>query len=117
MLRPGDRVYSVSDGAVVAVPILRVQRVEVVDHEMVRASFGDIALEMSPGHPTGDGRTFGTLVVGDSLFGATLGRVERVRIDRGATYDILPATESGTYFAGGVLVGSTLSRSSVLSRY
>jgi len=107
----GDRVYSVSGAAVVAVPLLRVQRVEVVDHEMVRAFFGDVALDLSPGHPTADGRTFGALLLGDALDGSRVTRLERVRIARGATYDILPDSQTGAYFAGGVLVGSTLARS------
>jgi len=31
-----------------------------------------------------------------------------VDYDEGFTYDILPASDSGTYFAGGALIGSTL---------
>ena len=34
--------------------------------------------------------------------------VETVPYRHEYTYDILPASDSGTYFAGGVLVGSTL---------
>jgi hypothetical protein len=32
------------------------------------------------------------------------------------TYDILPASDSGTYFAGGVLIGSTLGGDALSSR-
>jgi hypothetical protein len=65
---------------------------------------------MSARHPTADGGSFGTLQVG-----ATLGDVEIVAVDATPyphpfTYDILPATTSGSYFASGALVGTTLSR-------
>ena len=42
------------------------------------------------------------------LDGAIITRVESVRIDDGATYDLLPDSDTGTYFAAGTLVGSTL---------
>ena len=66
-------------------------------------------LEISPGHPTGDGRTFADLRA-DGLLDET----HRVRASTivpyayQRTYDILPASDTGTYFAGGALVGSTL---------
>jgi hypothetical protein len=66
-------------------------------------------LEISPGHPTADGRTFGDLARGSRLDDShTVDSAELVpyRFDR--TYDILPASSTGTYFAAGALVGSTL---------
>ncbi|MEO8213838.1 MAG: hypothetical protein ABI560_11625 [Myxococcales bacterium] len=65
-------------------------------------------LEMSSGHPTADGRTFGQLKSGDLLDGAQIisSRLIPYRFSR--TYDILPASDTGTYIAGGHLVGSTL---------
>ena len=65
-------------------------------------------LDISPGHPTADGRVFADLGAGDSLDRAKVANVVRVRISKGATYDILPGSDTGTYFAGGVLIGSTL---------
>lgn len=108
-LEPGDLVYSVVGAEVRAVPIRRIQRVEVHDHEMVRVVLSDGGvLEISPGHPTADGRVFGDLGAGDSLDGMTIAKIARVRISKDATYDILPDSDTGTYFAGGVLIGSTL---------
>jgi hypothetical protein len=65
---------------------------------------------MSPGHPTADGRTFGELHVGDRLEGGTVSAATIVDYDERFTFDILPDSDTGTYFAGGVHVGSTLAR-------
>jgi len=81
----------------------------VSDHRVVRVELesGRI-LEISPGHPTADGRTFGDLRAGDRLDGARVVSAELVPYMHGFTYDILPASDTGTYVAGGALIGSTL---------
>jgi hypothetical protein len=56
------------------------------------------AIEMSPGHPTAGGVPFSRLVAGE--------RLDEVHTIH--TYDILPASSTGAYFAAGALVGSTL---------
>jgi hypothetical protein len=66
------------------------------------------ALEISAPHPTADGRRFGDLRAGDSLGGVRIERSSVIPYEHEFTYDILPASDSGTYFAGGVLIGSTL---------
>ncbi len=93
-----------------AVPVLRTRRVAVTDHHvMVRATLANgSVLEISAPHPTADGRRFGDLLVGDELGGIPIVAAEIVPYGHDATYDILPASDSGTYFAGGALVGSTL---------
>jgi hypothetical protein len=60
------------------------------------------------GHPTADGRLFGDLRQAGLLDGHPLHRVETVPYSYTETYDILPASESGAYFATGMLIGSTL---------
>lgn len=67
-------------------------------------------LYVSAGHPTADDRLVGDLVSGDALDGARVVSADSVPYDGGATYDILPAGETGTYWADGILLGSTLSR-------
>jgi hypothetical protein len=62
----------------------------------------------SPSHPTADGRLVGELQVGDLLDGGRVVQIERLLYGEVATYDILPASETGWYWANGVLVGSTL---------
>ena len=63
---------------------------------------------MSPGHPTADSRTFGDLAAGDLLDGVAIERAELIPYRHPFTHDILPDSDTGTYFAAGVLVGSTL---------
>jgi hypothetical protein len=108
-LAEGDLVYSVHQGAIVAVPIRSVQRVPAKDHVVMRVELeGGAVLEISPGHPTADGRTFAELQAGGTLGGMAIVDVRPQRYRHDATYDILPDSETGTYFAAGALVGSTL---------
>jgi hypothetical protein len=108
-LAVGDLVYSVDHDAIVAVPILRTHRAPVHDHHVVRVVLaGGVVLEISPRHPTADGRTFGDLVAGDLLDRLTVISVEQVPYAHPFTYDILPASDTHAYFAGGALIGTTL---------
>ena len=70
---------------------------------------GGAVLEISAPHPTADGRTFGDLRAGDTLDGVRIIAAETIPYAHAFTYDILPASDSGTYIAGGVLIGTTLS--------
>jgi hypothetical protein len=108
-IKVGDLVYSVDRGRLAIVPVARVHREPVTAaHRMVELRLGHATLLLSPGHPTADGRTFGALTAGDRLDGAPVLGARLVRYDQPFTYDILPASDTGTYLAGGVLVGSTL---------
>lgn len=109
-LRAGDLVYSVHGEAIVAVPILRVASTPVAHHQVMSVVLDNGAvLQMSPGHPTADGRTFAELTAGSSLDGLhTVRHAEVVPYEHARTYDILPDSDSGAYFAAGALVGSTL---------
>ena len=66
------------------------------------------SLEVSPGHPTADGRTFGDLRAGDRLDGTLIVDASAIPYRHAFTYDILPDSDSGTYVAGGALIGTTL---------
>jgi hypothetical protein len=110
-LRIGDFVWtSDADGARVSAPLIAVGNTPVpATHIVVRVALDDgRLLYVSPGHPTADGRRVGDLAPGDSLDGARIASAERVAYSGGATYDILPAGATGTYWANGVLLGSTL---------
>lgn len=65
------------------------------------------AVEASPGHPTADGRRVGDLNVGDALGGSRIVRVDRVAY-LGDTWDVLPTGPTGVYWAGDILLKSTL---------
>jgi hypothetical protein len=71
-------------------------------------------LEISGVHPTADGRTISDIREGDELDGVRVRNVTIVPYQFDATYDILPDSESGAYFAAGVLIGSTLSKGDAL---
>ncbi len=111
-LRVGDLVYSEDHDAIVAVPLLKAEHTAVSHHRVVRVTLEDgRALEISPGHPTADGRTFGDLLAGSKLDAEHQVRsAELVPYTFDATFDILPASSSGTYYAAGALIGSTLFR-------
>jgi hypothetical protein len=95
---------------VVVVPIARVGSTPVVNHRVVRAELDDgRVLELSAGHPTADGRHFSDLGPGVPLDERHfVVRAELVPYRFQRTYDILPASRTGAYFAAGALVGSTL---------
>jgi hypothetical protein len=114
-LKVGDLVYSVDHGAMIAVPIVRTNRTPVKAHSVMRVTLaGGSVLEISPGHPTADGRSFGGLHAGDSLDGLGIVSASLVPYTHEATYDILPDSDTGAYFAGGVLIGSTLAARAAL---
>jgi len=65
-------------------------------------------LEISPEHPTADGRKFKDLKPSDKLDGRLVVESQIVPYFYKYTYDILPDSKTGNYYANGVLVGSTL---------
>ena len=110
-LKVGDLVYTIDRGALAAVPIKQVHRQPVTSrHRVVELTLAHGAtLRISPRHPTADGRAFADLAAGDVVDGARVIAARLVDYDQPFTYDILPDSDSGTYFAGGTLIGSTLS--------
>jgi hypothetical protein len=108
-LRVGDLVYSVDHDAIRPVAIAQVNRTPVTSHRVVRVTVsGGRVLEISGPHPTADGRSFADLGPDSDLDGTPVESVEVVPYRHHFTYDILPASDSGTYFAAGMRIGSTL---------
>jgi len=110
-LRVGDVVWtSDARGERIRAPLVAVGSTPVpVTHLVVRVALDDGRVVFaSPGHPTAEGRRIGDLVAGDALDSARVATAGRVRYLGGATYDILPASATGVYWANGVLLGSTL---------
>jgi len=108
-LRVGDLVYSVDNGAIMPVRLVSVGKTPVTHHHVVRLVFREgRSLEISAGHPTGDGRTFGDLQAGGQLDRHEIISAEVVPYRHAFTYDVLPDSSTGTYFAAGALIGSTL---------
>lgn len=110
-LRPGDLVLTTDrDGNRVAAPVVQVSRtVAPRAHRMTHLVLADgRELTVSPGHPTTDGRTVGRLRPGDRFDGSSVLRSDLVPYGDAFTYDLLPAGESGAYWADGLLLRSTL---------
>jgi hypothetical protein len=108
-LRAGDLVYSADRDSLRLVPILRVNRTAVSRHHVIELTLANGAvLRMSAGHPTADGRFIGDLRAADRLDGVAVVSRREIAYTDLYTYDILPASDTHTYVAAGVLVGSTL---------
>jgi hypothetical protein len=99
-------------GRRVAVTVVEVGSTQVpAGHLMVHVVLADgRELLASPGHKTADGRALGFLAAGDALDGSTIKLWELVPYAGDRTYDLLPAGPTGTYWANGVLLSSTLSQ-------
>lgn len=97
-------------GERVAAPVVEVGSIQVpAGHMMVHLVLADgRELLASPGHRTADGRALGSLAAGDALDGSTIKLRELVPYTSDRTYDLLPAGATGTYWANGILLSSTL---------
>ncbi len=110
-LAVGDAVLTVDrNGEVVATTVEKTGNTAVpAAHQVVVLKLSDgRSLSVSSGHDTTDGRTVGELAVGDTYDGAEVIGVTRKRYLHSHTYDLLPAGETGFYYANGILLGSTL---------
>jgi hypothetical protein len=113
-LRQGDFVWTLDlSGGRIALPLVAIGSTPVpATHRVVELRLGDgRVVEASPGHPTADGRAVGELAAGDRYDGAVVASAERRPYAGGATFDVLPAGATGTYWANGVLLRSTLTAS------
>jgi hypothetical protein len=114
-VKPGMLVWTAApDGSRMVVAVLEVGSTPVpAGHTMVHLVLADgRELLASPGHRTADGRTLGSLAVGDALDGSTIKLWELVPYSGDRTYDLLPAGATGTYWANGILLSSTLAPAS-----
>jgi hypothetical protein len=110
-IQPGMVVWTMSAGGTrVAARVVEVGSTPVpAGHLMVHLKLADgRELLASPGHRTADGRPLGALSVGDRLDGSTVTLWELVPYAGDRTYDLLPAGPTGTYWADGILLSSTL---------
>lgn len=80
-------------------------------HEVVRLSLADgRTVLVSPGHPMAEGGTVGDLRAGDGYDGSVVASVSLIPY-AGQTWDLLPSGPTGTYFANGVLLRTTMAPS------
>jgi hypothetical protein len=110
-LNVGDVVWTQDmDGARIARPLVEIGSTPVpATHRVIQLRLSDgRAVDVSPRHPTADGRKVGDLVAGDGYDGAVVVSAELIPYAGGATFDVLPGGATGTYWANGVLLGSTI---------
>jgi hypothetical protein len=113
-LKPGMVVWTTArDGSRVAAPVLEVGSTQVPPgHLMVHLKLADgREVFASPGHRSADGRALGALGLGDRVDGSAVTQWELVPISGDRTYDLLPSGDTGTYWANGIPLASTLSAS------
>lgn len=107
----GDRIWTETrEGRRIAAPIVeRTQVPAPPGHRMLELVLEDgRVVRASPTHPAADGAPLETFTIGTELDGS---RVRQSRLLSGsvdATWDVLPAGETGIYWVGGVRVRSTL---------
>jgi hypothetical protein len=110
-MQVGDVVWTLDAvGARVALPLIEIGSTPVpATHGVVQLRLSDgRAVDVSPGHPTADGRKVGDLAPGENYDGAVVASTELTAYTGGATFDVLPAGTTGMYWANGVLLGSTI---------
>ena len=110
-IRIGMEVWSLDrHGRQIAVTVEEIGQTPVPSsHEVVRLELGDgRVLVASPRHPLADGRTVGSLRIGDVVDGSWVRSADHVAYGGGSTFDLLPSGPTGVYFAGGIPVASTI---------
>jgi hypothetical protein len=110
-LAPGMPVWTAGlDGTRQAGLVVRTGNVSTpFGHRFIRLALADgRSVLVTAGHPTADGRNVGDLAPGDQLDGSSVVAAETVDTDVAATYDLLPSGPTGTYWANGIRLGSTL---------
>jgi hypothetical protein len=118
-LRPGMLVWTLdAAGERLARPLFQVGKTVVpTSHRVVHLKLADgRQLWVSPGHPTTDGRRAGRLKAGDSLDGSLVLSAQRIPYAGAATYDLLPAGNTGAYWANGILLASSLNEKDTAGR-
>ena len=111
-LKSGDLVWT-ADGfgqRVQAVIVQAIKRVASKYHKMEHIVLKDgRELIVSPGHPTIENVEIGSLKTGQILDKSQIVSIRIMPYKEKYTYDILPAGETGGYWANNILIGSTLS--------
>ncbi len=110
-IKEGDLVYTLnSKNQKIASKVLRTSSIEVPpNHQVINLRLKDGRnLQVSPNHPTADGITTDKLKAGDKYNESIVVSAQKINYTKDRTYDLLPDSDTGYYFANGILMGSTL---------
>jgi len=79
------------------------------NHRVIHLVLADgRSVTASPGHPLADGRTLGSLGVGDDVDGSRVVEASSLPYGGGETFDLVASGATGGYYADGIALGSTL---------
>lgn len=112
-IREGDVVWSANEHneKIAAAVLISSHTPAPQDHYVVHLTLLDgRELIASPGHKISDGRTLGSLSAGDRVDGSLVKSTTLISYSEAYTYDILPQSVSGKYWANGVLLQSTIKK-------
>ena len=92
------------------VRVIKISKVKVKNHKVIRVKLdNDVVLKMNLDHPIGPiGPKFRDLMVGHEIDGHSVVLFKLIPYKEKYIYDILPQSRSGTYYANGILIGSSL---------
>lgn len=110
-IKIGTRVWSMDEsGKKIISKVISVSKTPAPKtHQVIQLSLsGGRTVWASPGHPTSKKITVGELKAGDIYDGDRIESVELIQYRDNYTYDILPDSAKGFYWANGILLGSTL---------
>jgi hypothetical protein len=111
LIKEGDWVWSLNEcGEKELQPVLWVSQAQVpATHQLLKITLKDgRQMSVSPLHPDIKGKPLKNLTVGSFLNGSPIVSIDLIPANIPATWDILPAGTTGTYFANGIAIGSTL---------
>lgn len=110
-LRLGDPIWTLdANGRRVAGTVIALGSTTAPEHHrVIRLVLADgRSVTASPGHPLADGRTLGSLSIGDVVAGSVVVGAESVAYTGGETFDIVASGPTGTYLSDGIPLGTTL---------
>lgn len=111
LLKPGMIIFSQDEkGDKIKSPLVKVSRTKTPsDHHVYHLILSDYReLSVSSMHPLENGKPVDTLRIGDVYDGASVVSVNYELYGGQYTYDLLPDSSTGLYWANGILMGSTL---------
>ncbi|MDD4876882.1 MAG: hypothetical protein PHQ86_07135 [Dehalococcoidales bacterium] len=111
LVHKGMLVWTVDNsGDRVLAPVIKIANTPVPSSfSVVKVELSDTrTITASQNHPTADNKALGDYEVGNTLDGAQVFSIEYLPYTDKATYDILPAGDTGLYWADGILLKSTL---------
>lgn len=112
-IKIGDLVWSKNEnGEKISVPVIKISKRDVTNKaSLLKVTLSDSRnIIVSPNHPTADHTLFKNLQIGQALDNAKIVKMEVILYTDQFTYDLLPDSSTGFYWANGILVGSTLKK-------